>query len=86
MPTVVMYSTQICPYCMRAEHLLKNRGVEHIEKIMVDLDSEKMHEMMQRTGRRTVPQVFIGDKHIGGFDDLSELDMEDELLPLLEAD
>jgi len=86
MPTVVMYSTQICPYCMRAEHLLKNRGVKHIEKIMVDLDSEKMREMMQRTGRRTVPQVFIGDKHIGGFDDLSELDMEDELLPLLEAD
>lgn len=86
MPKVVMYSTQICPFCMRAEHLLKNRGVEHIEKIMIDQHPDKMQEMMQRTGRRTVPQVFIGDRHIGGFDDLSELDMEDELLPLLEAD
>ncbi|MCV6637781.1 glutaredoxin 3 [Candidatus Albibeggiatoa sp. nov. NOAA] len=85
MPKVVMYSTQICPYCMRAEHLLRNRGVEHIEKIMIDREPEKMQEMMQRTGRRTVPQVFIGDKHIGGFDDLSELDMEDGLVPLLEA-
>ncbi|WP_353573125.1 glutaredoxin 3 [Candidatus Albibeggiatoa sp. nov. BB20] len=86
MPKVVMYSTQICPYCMRAEHLLRNRGVEHIEKIMIDREPEKMQEMMQLTGRRTVPQVFIGGKHIGGFDDLSELDMEDGLLPLLEAD
>jgi glutaredoxin 3 len=81
-----MYSTQICPFCMRAEHLLKNRGVEHIEKIMIDQHPDKMQEMMQRTGRRTVPQIFIGDRHVGGFDDLSELDMEDELLPLLEAD
>jgi glutaredoxin 3 len=71
---------------MRAEHLLRNRGVEHIEKIMIDLEPEKMQEMMQLTGRRTVPQIFIGDKHIGGFDDLSELDMEDGLLPLLQAD
>lgn len=86
MPKVVMYSTQICPFCMRAEHLLKNRGVEHIEKIMIDQHPDKMQEMMQRTGRRTVPQIFIGDRHVGGFDDLSELDMEDELLPLLEAD
>lgn len=86
MPKVVMYSTQICPYCMRAEHLLKNRGVEHIEKILIDHDPDKMQEMMQRTGRRTVPQIFIGEKHVGGFDDLSELDMEDGLLPLLEAD
>lgn len=70
---------------MRAEQLLKKRGVEHIDKIMIDQEPDKMREMMQLTGRRTVPQIFIGDKHIGGFDDLSELDMEDELLPLLQA-
>ncbi len=85
MPKVIMYSTHICPYCMRAEQLLKKRGVEHIDKIMIDQEPDKMREMMQLTGRRTVPQIFIGDKHIGGFDDLSELDMEDELLPLLQA-
>ncbi|WP_322105515.1 glutaredoxin 3 [Paraburkholderia sp. J41] len=83
MPNVTMYSTQVCPYCMRAEALLKSRGVQEIEKILVDRNPEKRAEMMERTGRRTVPQIYIGDTHVGGFDDLSLLDRNGGLAPLL---
>ena len=83
-PNIVMYSTKVCPFCQRAERLLKERGVEHIEKILIDEDTTRREEMLARSGgRRTVPQVFIGDKHIGGFDDLSKLDREGGLMPLL---
>jgi len=80
---VVMYSTAVCPYCVRAEQLLKARGVESIEKIRIDLDPAQRDAMMARTGRRTVPQIYIGDTHVGGFDDLSALDRAGGLLPLL---
>ncbi len=83
MNPVTMYSTAVCPYCVAAERLLKHRGVEHIDKIRVDLDPARMHEMMERTGRRTVPQIYIGDTHVGGYDDLSDLDAADGLMPLL---
>ena len=75
----------MCPYCMRAEMLLKSKGVADIEKIRVDLDPPRRDEMMQRTGRRTVPQIYIGDTHVGGFDDLDALDRAGELDPLLAA-
>jgi glutaredoxin 3 len=80
---VVMYSTEYCPYCERAEALLRARGVREIEKIQVDLHPERRAEMIERTGRRTVPQVFIGETHVGGFDDLSALDRAGGLMPLL---
>ena len=80
---VVMYSTEYCPYCERAESLLRARGVSEIEKIQVDLHPERRAEMVERTGRRTVPQVFIGETHVGGFDDLSALDRAGGLMPLL---
>ena len=83
MNPVTMYSTAVCPYCVAAERLLKSRGVEHIDKIRVDLDPARMHEMMERTGRRTVPQIYIGNTHVGGYDDLSDLDAADGLMPLL---
>lgn len=83
--SVRMYSTQICPYCIRAEHLLKQRGVTTIEKILVDRQPELLQEMIRITGRRTVPQIFIGDHHVGGYDDLAELDSNDGLMPLLQA-
>ena len=83
MPKVVMYSTAVCPYCQRAEMLLKQRGVTEIEKIRIDLDSVQRDEMMAKTGRRTVPQIFIGDRHVGGFDDLAALDRDGGLAPLL---
>ncbi len=83
MPKIEMYSTTVCPYCNRAEMLLKNKGME-VEKIMIDQDAEAFKAMMTRSkGRRTVPQIFIDDRHIGGFDDLYELDMDGELDPLL---
>lgn len=82
---VVMYSTAVCPYCQRAEALLKARGVGEIEKILIDVDSARRDEMTTRTGRRTVPQIFIGDTHVGGFDDLSALDRAGKLAPLLAA-
>lgn len=82
---VVMYSTAVCPYCQRAEALLKARGVTAIEKIRVDLDPARRDEMIEKTGRRTVPQIYIGDTHVGGFDDLSALDREGRLAPLLAA-
>lgn len=80
---VVMYSTTVCPYCQRAEALLKARGVSDIEKVLVDMEPERRDEMVTRTGRRTVPQIFIGDTHVGGFDDLSALDRDGKLAPLL---
>ncbi len=82
---VVMYSTGVCPYCQRAEALLKARGVTAIEKIRVDLDPARRDEMIEKTGRRTVPQIYIGDTHVGGFDDLAALDREGRLASLLAA-
>jgi glutaredoxin 3 len=83
MKKVLMYSTGVCPYCVRAEALLKQRGVGEIEKIRIDLDPSQRDAMMQRTGRRTVPQIYIGDTHVGGYDDLAALDRADKLLPML---
>ena len=83
MAKVVMYSTAVCPYCQRAEMLLKQRGVTEIEKIRIDLDSAQRDAMMQKTGLRTVPQIYIGERHVGGFDDLAALDRQGALAPLL---
>jgi glutaredoxin 3 len=83
MQTVKMYSTQVCPYCVHAKALLKKRGVETIEDIRVDLDPAQRLKMMQLTGRRTVPQIFIGETHVGGCDELVALDQRGALLPLL---
>lgn len=80
---VLMYSSRVCPFCMRAEMLLKNRGVTEIEKILIDVDPARRDEMIERTGRRTVPQIYIGETHVGGFDDLSALDRAGKLEPLL---
>ena len=80
---VTLYSTAVCPYCVRAERLLEAKGVTSIEKIRVDLDPEQRVLMMERTGRRTVPQIYIGDTHVGGFDDLHALDQAGGLDPLL---
>jgi glutaredoxin 3 len=80
---ISMYSTGVCPYCERAEMLLKSRGVADIEKIRVDLEPSRRSEMMERTGRRTVPQIYIGGIHIGGYDDLAALDRAGKLEPLL---
>jgi glutaredoxin 3 len=80
-----MYATAVCPYCVRAEALLKRKGVTEIEKIRIDLDPEQRDEMMRLTGRRTVPQIFIGDYHVGGCDDLHALDHEGRLDPLLQG-
>lgn len=85
MATVTMYSTAVCPYCQMAERLLKSKGVEAIDKIRIDLDPAKRDEMMNRTQRRTVPQIYIGDTHVGGFDDLAALDKAGGLDPLLKA-
>lgn len=82
---VVMYSTAVCPYCMMAERLLKSKGIDDIEKIRVDLDPAQRDVMMQKTGRRTVPQIYVGDTYVGGFDDLSALDRAGGLDPLLQA-
>lgn len=80
---VVMYSTAVCPYCVMAERLLKAKGVDEIEKIRVDLDPQQRADMMQKTGRRTVPQIYIGETHVGGFDDLSALERQGKLDALL---
>jgi glutaredoxin 3 len=80
-----MYCTAVCPYCVRAEQLLKARGVSEIEKVRIDLDPSQRETMISRTGRRTVPQIYIGERHVGGFDDLAELDREGGLLPLLQG-
>lgn len=85
MNKVLMYSTGYCPYCTRAEMLLKQRGVTDIEKVMVDEDPAQRAVMMERTGRRTVPQIYIGETHVGGFDDLSALDRAGKLIPLLQG-
>ena len=86
MAKVQMYSTAVCPYCIRAEQLLIKKGVNEIEKIRIDLDPDRYAEMMAKSnGRRSVPQIFIGDTHVGGYDDMVDLDMEGELVPLLEA-
>jgi glutaredoxin 3 len=80
-----MYSTAVCPYCQMAERLLREKGVTEIEKIRVDLDPVQRSEMMEKTGRRTVPQIYIGETHVGGYDDLSALDRAGKLDPLLAA-
>lgn len=78
-----MYSTGVCPYCVRAEQLLVRKGVADIDKIRVDLDPARRDEMVARTGRRTVPQIYIGETHVGGFDELAALDRAGGLDPLL---
>ncbi|NWG75788.1 MAG: glutaredoxin 3 [Rubrivivax sp.] len=85
MNRVQMYTSLVCPYCQRAKALLLKRGVEHIEEIRVDLEPAQRQSMIERTGRRTVPQIFIGDTHVGGCDDLIELDMRGALVPLLQG-
>ncbi len=82
---VLMYSSAVCPYCTMAERLLKSKGVEQIEKVRIDLDPQQRDLMMQKTGRRTVPQIYIGDTHVGGFDDLNALDRAGGLDALLHA-
>ena len=85
-PRVLMYSTAVCPYCVRAEQLLRARGVDEIEQVRVDLDPERRTEMMEKTARRTVPQIFVGDTHVGGCDDLIALDQAGKLIPLLSGE
>lgn len=83
MQAVKMYTTAVCPYCIRAKQILKARGVEQIEEVRVDMDPDARMTMMEATGRRTVPQIFIGDTHVGGCDDLMALDSRGGLTPLL---
>jgi len=84
-PRVVMYSSGVCPYCTMAERLLKSKGVDEIEKIRIDLEPQQRALMMEKTGRRTVPQIYIGEIHVGGFDDLSALDRQGKLDSLLQG-
>lgn len=83
MPSVTMYTTEYCPYCVRAKALLQQRGVSDVQEIRIDRDPAARETMMARTGRRTVPQIFIGEAHVGGFDDLHALDRQGALLPML---
>lgn len=83
--TVLMYTTAVCPFCVRAKQLLTARGVAQIEEVRIDLDPARREEMMEKTKRRTVPQIYIGDTHVGGCDDLYALDAAGKLLPLLET-
>jgi glutaredoxin 3 len=83
MPKITMYTTAVCPYCANAERLLRNKGVEDIHKIRIDLEPALRDEMMEKTGRRTVPQIYIDALHVGGFDDLRALDLAGGLDPLL---
>ena len=83
MQAVKMYTTAVCPYCVRAKQILKAKGVEQIEEIRVDTAPDQRQHMMEITGRRTVPQIFIGDTHVGGCDDLMALDAKGGLVPLL---
>ena len=83
MPSVTMYSTQVCPYCVMAEKFLQKKGVANLEKILIDRDPVQRELMMTRTGRRTVPQIYIGETHVGGYDDLVALDRAGQLDPLL---
>lgn len=84
-PKIVMYATAVCPYCQMAERLLRSKGVTEIEKVRVDLEPARREHMILVTGRRTVPQIWIGERHVGGFDDLSALDRAGELESLLQA-
>ena len=86
MAPVKMYTTAVCPYCIRAKSILKAKGVVHIEEIRIDLDTTARDHMMATTGRRTVPQIYIGNTHVGGCDDLVALDAQGGLLPLLAAE
>ena len=83
MPPIKMYTTAVCPYCVRAKNILKSKGVEHIEEVRIDTDPSQLAHMMSITGRRTVPQIFSGDVHVGGCDDLVALDGRGGLQPLL---
>ncbi len=83
MAKIIMYCTAVCPYCVRAENLLKRKGITDIEKIRIDLQPELRVAMMERTGQRTVPQIYINDRHIGGYSDMAELDQLGELDELL---
>ena len=83
MQPVKMYTTAVCPYCIRAKQILKSKGVERIEEIRIDMQPQERMKMMEITGRRTVPQIFIGDTHVGGFDDMYALDQAGRLDPLL---
>ena len=83
MPPIKMYTTAVCPYCVRAKNILKSKGVEHIEEVRIDTDPSQLAHMMSITGRRTVPQIFIGDVHVGGCDDLIALEGRGGLQPLL---
>ena len=85
MARVLMYATGVCPFCLMAERLLKAKGVTQIEKIRVDLEPARRKEMMERTGRRTVPQIYVGERHVGGYDELAALDRAGGLDPLLSA-
>ena len=85
MPAVKMYTTAVCPYCIRAKQLLNAKGVAHIEEVRIDTDPAARAHMMEITGRRTVPQIFIGDTHVGGCDDLVALDAKGGLVPLLQS-
>lgn len=85
MQPVTMYTTAVCPYCIRAKQLLKERGVTDIQEVRIDTDSAQREIMMQRTGRRTVPQIYIGQTHVGGCDELMALDSKGQLMPLLQA-
>lgn len=85
MAAVTMYTTAVCPFCVRAEMLLKQRGVNEINKIRIDTDPEQRAAMMERTGRRTVPQIYIGETHVGGYDDLAALDRAGKLQELLDS-
>jgi glutaredoxin 3 len=85
MPAVKMYTTAVCPYCVRAKQILQSKGVSHIEEVRIDLNPDERIKMMEITGRRSVPQIFIGDTHVGGCDDLMALDSQGGLMPLLQA-
>jgi glutaredoxin 3 len=85
MQLVTMYTTAVCPYCIRAKQLLHQRGVIDIQEVRIDTDSAQREIMMQRTGRRTVPQIYIGQTHVGGCDELMALDSKGQLMPLLQA-
>ncbi len=85
MNAVRMYTTQVCPYCIRAKSLLKQRGVSQIDEVRIDLDPQQRDHMIELTGRRTVPQIFIGSTHVGGCDELMALDRSGGLAPLLSA-
>ena len=85
-PKIIMYSTAVCPYCVRAEQLLNSKGVTDIEKVRVDLDPARREEMMKKTGRRTVPQIYIGEHYVGGCDELYALDRAGKLESLLRSE